>query len=232
MPTRVIDSEYDTIRRDLLAMGGVVEEMIDMAGQALATRDGELARRVMRTDSRVDQLEKQIDEHCHEVLALQQPTAVDLRLLLAVLKITTDLERIGDLSNNIGRSVRDLVRKGEVPDDSEIRDLFGAVRRMVAGALDAFMRRDAEMAIEIWQRDAKIDESYRAFFDHLVSRSGDKPEDVGPLFQLLLIGRALERIADHATNIAEDVIYYVQGVDIRHTGKKQKKEQESESADA
>lgn len=229
MPTRVIDSEYDAIRRDLLAMGGVVEEMIDMAGQALATRDGELARRVMRTDSRVDQLEKQIDEHCHEVLALQQPTAVDLRLLLAVLKITTDLERIGDLSNNIGRSVRDLVRKDQVPDDAEIRELFGAVRRMVAGALDAFMRRDAEMAIEIWQRDAKIDESYRAFFQHLVSRSGDKRENVGPLFQLLLIGRALERIADHATNIAEDVIYYVQGVDIRHTGKKNKPQGSAEA---
>lgn len=229
MPTRVIDSEYDAIRRDLLAMGGVVEEMIDMAGQALATNDGELARRVMRTDSRVDQLEKQIDEHCHEVLALQQPTAVDLRLLLAVLKITTDLERIGDLSNNIGRSVRDLVRQDQVPDDAEIRELFGAVRRMVAGALDAFMRRDAEMAIEIWQRDAKIDESYRTFFEHLVARSGDKREDVGPLFQLLLIGRALERIADHATNIAEDVIYYVQGVDIRHTGKKNKPQESAEA---
>lgn len=231
MPTRVIDSEYDTIRRDLLAMGGVVEEMIDMAGQALATKDGELARQVMRTDTRVDQLEKQIDEHCHEILARQQPMAVDLRLLLAVLKITTDLERIGDLSNNIGRSVRDLVRKDQVPDDTEIRELFGAVRHMVAGALDAFMRRDAEMAIEIWQRDAKIDASYRTFFDHLVERSGATRENVGPLFQLLLIGRALERIADHATNIAEDVIYYVQGVDIRHTGKKLKAEHEAESAE-
>ncbi|MGH9379008.1 MAG: phosphate signaling complex protein PhoU [Thermoanaerobaculia bacterium] len=231
MTTRVIDTQYDTIRRDLLAMGGVVEEMIDMAGQALATRDGELAREVMRTDSRVDQLEKQIDEHCHEILARQQPMAVDLRLLLAVMKITTDLERIGDLSNNIGRSVRDLVRGGQVPDDTEIRDLFAGVRRMVAGALDAFMRRDAEMAMEIWQRDAKIDERYRAFFDHLVARSAEAPEDVGPFFQLLLIGRALERIADHATNIAEDVIYYVQGVDIRHTGKKTEESAE-ESAEA
>lgn len=227
MPTRVIDSEYDAIRRDLLAMGGVVEEMIDMAGQALAAKDGELALTVMRTDSRVDQLEKQIDEHCHEILALQQPTAVDLRLLLAVLKITTDIERIGDLSNNIGRSVRDLVRTGQVPDDTEIQDMFDGVKRMVAGALDAFMRRDAEMAMEIWQRDTTIDERYRSFFDHLVARSGEKPEDVGPLFQLLLIGRALERIADHATNIAEDVIYYVQGVDIRHTATKPKEEQEA-----
>lgn len=228
MPTRIIDSEYDAIRRDLLAMGGVVEEMIDMAGQALATKDGELARRVMLTDSHVDQLEKQIDEHCHEVLALQQPTAVDLRLLLAVMKIVTDLERIGDLSNNIGRSVRDLVHKGRVPDDTEILELFDPVRRMVAGALDAFMRRDPEMAMEIWQRDAKIDERYRTFFENLVARSGETPDDVAPLFQLLLIGRALERIADHATNIAEDVIYYMQGVDIRHTGKKKKAAESAE----
>ena len=217
MNTRIVDNQYDAIRRALLAMGDLVEEMIDLAGRALSTRDADLARQVMRQDNRVDQLEKQIDEHCHEVLARQQPMAVDLRLLLAVLKITTDLERIGDLSSNIGRSVRDLVHQETDVDSGDIHELFDAVRRMVAGALDAFMRRDAETAIEVWQRDSKIDESYRNFFDHLVARSSAAPEQVAPGYQLLLIARALERIADHATNIAEDVIYYVQGVDIRHT---------------
>lgn len=218
---RHIDADYDAIRRALLEMGGVVEEMIERAGRALAERDAEMAKDVIRTDPKVDVLEKQIDESCHEMLARQQPMAADLRLLIAVLKITTDLERIGDLASNMGRYVRDLASRPDLPDTHEIQGLFDAARQMVAGALDAFMRSDAHLALEVWQRDDTVDEGYKAFFEDLVTRTGREPAGVEPFFQLLLIARALERVADHATNIAEDVIYLVQGVDIRHTGKKE-----------
>jgi len=218
---RHIDADYDAIRRALLEMGGVVEEMIERAGRALAERDVEMAKDVMRTDPKVDVLEKQIDESCHEMLARQQPMAADLRLLIAVLKITTDLERIGDLASNMGRYVRDLASRSDLPDTREIQGLFDAARQMVAGALDAFMRSDAQLALEVWQRDDTVDEGYKSFFEDLVTRTAKEPSGVEPFFQLLLIARALERVADHATNIAEDVIYFVQGVDIRHTGRKE-----------
>lgn len=217
---RYIDADYDAIRRALLEMGGVVEDMIERAGRALAEHDAEMARDVIRTDPKVDELEKQIDESCHEMLARQQPMAADLRLLIAVLKITTDLERIGDLASNMGRSVRDIASRPDLPEAKEIQALFDAARHMVAGALDAFMRSDAQLALEVWQRDDAVDEGYKKFFEDLVSRTGKEPKAVEPYFQLLLIGRSLERVADHATNIAEDVIYLVQGVDIRHTGRK------------
>lgn len=214
--TRHVDQAYDNIRQSLLQMGGLVEEMIDNAHRALTTRDSDLAHRVIRADRAVDDTEKTIDEACHTVLALQQPTAVDLRFLVAVMKITTDLERIGDLAANISRSVRDLNLEAPLPTHGEIALLFGSARQMVGDSLDAFVRKDPDLALEVWKRDDEIDEAYREFFALLMEATQEDTSTVAPTFQLILIGRSLERIADHATNIAEDVIYFVQGLDIRH----------------
>ncbi len=214
--TRHVDEKYDRIRQSLLHMGGLVEEMIEDARRSLLDRDSDLALQVIGADREVDEAEKEIDEVCHSVLALQQPTAVDLRFLVAVMKITTDLERIGDLAANISRSVREL--NGEPPLDShgEVGTLFQASRRMVGESLDAFVRRDADLALDVWKRDDEIDRVYKALVSELLESTQTHRHSVGPTFQLILIGRCLERIADHATNISEDVIYYVQGVDIRH----------------
>lgn len=214
--TRHVDEDYDHIRQSLLRMGGLVEEMIENSRRALLARDSELALRVIGEDREVDETEKEIDELCHGVLALQQPTAVDLRFLVAVMKITTDLERVGDLACNICRSVREL--NGEPPFESygEATTLFQAARRMVGESLDAFLRRDTDLAMEVWKRDDEIDRVYKTFVSELLESTQTDRQAVAPTFQLILIGRSLERIADHATNISEDVIYYVQGVDIRH----------------
>ncbi|MCB1032230.1 MAG: phosphate signaling complex protein PhoU [Acidobacteria bacterium] len=213
---RHVDQAYDRIRQSLLRMGGLVEEMIDNAHRALTERDTDLAHRVIQSDRAVDDTEKTVDEACHTILALKQPAAVDLRFLVAVMKITTDLERIGDLAANIARSVRDLNKQPPVPTYGDVGVLFVSARRMVKESLDAFVHRDADLALEVWKRDDEIDEAYRQFFAHLIEASQQDPKHVPPTFQLILIGRSLERIADHATNIAEDVIYFVRGRDIRH----------------
>lgn len=214
--TRHVDQAYEKIRQSLLRMGGLVEEMIDNAHRSLMDRDSDLAHRVIQSDREVDDTEKSIDEDCHTVLALQQPAAVDLRFLVAVMKITTDLERVGDLAANISRSVRDLNQDVPLPTYGNVANLFTSARRMVGDSLDAFVGRDADLAMEVWKRDDEIDEGYREFFAHLIEASQEDPKHVAPTFQLILIGRSLERIADHATNIAEDVIYFVRGQDIRH----------------
>lgn len=214
--TRHVDENYDQIRKALLRMGGLVEEMIENARRALEERDSDLALRVIQSDREVDGVEKEIDEDCHTVLALHQPTAVDLRFLVAAMKITTDLERIGDLAANISRSVRDLNQKIPLKSQADVGFLFRAARKMVGDSLDAFVNRDANLALEVWRRDDEIDSKYKTFFAELMEATEEDPKTVGPTFELILVGRSLERIADHATNVAEDVIYYVQGQDIRH----------------
>jgi len=213
---RHVDEHYDQIRQSLLRMGGLVEEMIETARRALETRDSDLALRVIREDRDVDDAEKEIDEACHRVLARFQPTAGDLRFLVATMKITTDLERVGDLAANISRSVRDLNLQAPLSNMGDVSFLFGAARRMVGDSLDAFVQRNVDLAYEVWRRDDQIDDKYKEFFASLIGATEENPKSVGPTFQLILIGRSLERIADHATNVAEDVIYYVTGNDIRH----------------
>jgi phosphate transport system protein len=214
--TRHVDEHYDQIRQSLLRMGGLVEEMIENSRRSLEDRDSDLALQVIQADREVDAVEKEIDETCHTVLARFQPTAVDLRFLVASMKITTDLERIGDLAANISRSVRDLNQELPLSQLGDVGFLFRAARKMVGDSLDAFVQRSAELALEVWRRDDEIDAKYKSFMSELIKATKDNPKSVGPTFELILIGRSLERIADHATNVAEDVIYYVKGHDIRH----------------
>ncbi|MEM9293625.1 MAG: phosphate signaling complex protein PhoU [Acidobacteriota bacterium] len=215
--TRHVDVEYDQIKDLLLTMGGKVEEMVAQATQALTERGSDQALEVIRSDREVDELEKRIDNESLTLLALQQPTAKDLRFLVAVMKITTDLERIGDSAANICRAVRDLAREAPFEAQIDLPKMSTEVRRMLRESLDAFVRRDAELALDVWKRDDEIDRLDRRFYDQLVEAIAERPESVQQAMRMIQISRTFERIADHATNIAEDVIYYVEGRDIRHS---------------
>ena len=214
---RHVDEEYDLVRQLLLSMGGRVEEMVAKATRALIDRDTEVARLVVAEDREVDAMEKRIDEECLTLLARQQPAARDLRFLVAVMKITNDLERIGDSAANISRSVIGLNNEPPVETGVDIPQLSKAVRRMVRESLDALVKRDAELAMNVWRSDDAVDLLHKRMYRQLVQEMIEEPKRVSRALPLLLISRNLERIADHATNIAEDVIYYVEGKDIRHS---------------
>ncbi|HEX9941953.1 MAG TPA: phosphate signaling complex protein PhoU [Thermoanaerobaculia bacterium] len=214
---RRLDQDLDRVRQSLLKMGGMVEGMVARATQALLDRDNRLCAEVIEGDRDVDHLEIEIDEHCHLILGTKQPTAVDLRFLVAVMKINSDLERIGDSAVNIAQSVLQLNDQPPLKPYIDLPHLSELVQTMVRKALDAFVRRDARMATEVCESDDAVDGLYKQLFRELLTYMIEDPKTVSRALHLLLISRNMERIADHATNIAEDVIYYVEGRDIRHS---------------
>ena len=214
---RHLDHDLDRIRQRLLRMGGLVEGMIAGAMQALVDRDAAHAQAVIAADRDVDVLEKEVDEAVHAVLGLQQPTASDLRFLVAVGKIATDLERMGDSAVNIAQGVEVLNQEPQLKPYIDLPRLSEIARGMVRDSLDSFVRRDSRLALDVCQRDDTVDGLYKQLFRELLTFMIEDPKTVTRSLHLLLIARNFERIADHATNVAEDVIYYVEGRDIRHT---------------
>ncbi|HYG63333.1 MAG TPA: phosphate signaling complex protein PhoU [Thermoanaerobaculia bacterium] len=214
---RRLDQDLDRVRQSLLRMGGMVEGMVAQATQALLERDSVLCKKVIDGDRDVDQLEIEIDEICHSVLGRKQPTAVDLRFLVAVMKINSDLERIGDSAVNIAQSVEQLNEQPPLKPYIDLPHMSQLVQTMVRKSLDAFVRRDAALATEVCRSDDAVDGLYKQIFRELLTYMIEDPKTVSRALHLLLISRNMERIADHATNIAEDVIYYVEGRDIRHS---------------
>jgi phosphate transport system protein len=214
---RRLDQDLDRVRQALLKMGGMVEGMVAKATQSLLDRDNQLCAEVIEGDNQVDQLEIEIDEACHLILGTKQPTAVDLRFLVAVMKINSDLERIGDSAVNIAQSVEQLNAQPTLKPYIDLPHLSELVQAMVRKSLDAFVRRDTELATEVCQSDDAVDGLYKQIFRELLTYMIEDPKTVSRALHLLLISRNMERIADHATNIAEDVIYYVEGRDIRHS---------------
>jgi phosphate transport system protein len=214
---RRLDQDLDRVRQSLLKMGGMVEGMIAQATQALLERDTELCHHVINTDRDVDQMEVEIDEACYSILSRKQPTAVDLRFLVAVMKINNDLERMGDSAVNIAQSVEQLNEQPPLKPYIDLPHLSELVQAMVRKSLDAFVRRDTELATDVCRSDDAVDGLYKQIFRELLTYMIEDPKTVSRALHLLLISRNMERIADHATNIAEDVIYYVEGRDIRHS---------------
>jgi phosphate transport system protein len=214
---RRLDQDLDRVRQSLLKMGGMVEGMVAQATQALLERDTPLCNKVIQGDRDVDQLEIEIDEICHSILGRKQPTAVDLRFLVAVMKINSDLERIGDSAVNIAQSVEQLNEQPPLKPYIDLPHLSQLVQDMVRKSLDAFVRRDAALATEVCRSDDAVDGLYKQIFRELLTYMIEDPKTVSRALHLLLISRNMERIADHATNIAEDVVYYVEGRDIRHS---------------
>lgn len=213
---RRLDHDLDRVRQTLLRMGGMVEGMVAKATQSLLDRNNQLSDDVIEGDTEVDHLEIEIDEACHLILGTKQPTAVDLRFLVAVMKINSDLERIGDSAVNIAQSVLQLNEQPPLKPYIDLPHLSELVQAMVRKSLDAFVRRDAELAQEVCKSDDDVDGLYKQIFRELLTYMIEDPKTVSRALHLLLISRNMERIADHATNIAEDVIYYVEGRDIRH----------------
>jgi phosphate transport system protein len=217
MEYRHLHSQLAAIRDRLIQMGGEVEGMIAMATRALMERDEDLAVAVIERDHLIDRLEIEVDEACHSVLARNQPTAIDMRFLVAVMKITADLERMGDSAVNIVQAARQLNREAQLKPYVDLPRMSQEVQTMVRESLDAFVRRDPELAARVCKSDDRVDDLYRQLFAELMKMMTSDSKTVPRAVHLLLVARNLERIADHATNIAEDVIYYVEGRDIRHS---------------
>lgn len=219
MEKRHLDQELEVVRENLLKMGGEVESMVSRAIHALVHRDDIEAQDVREQDRRVDALEKRIDEECLRLLALQQPTAVDLRFIVSVMKIVNDLERIGDSAENIAVAVLQLNSEPPLKPYVDIPRMAEITQGMVRDALDSFVGRNAALALEVRNRDNRIDELYEQLFRELMTFMIENPETVRRSLHILLIAHNLERIADHATNIGEDVVYYLEGRDVRHPGR-------------
>lgn len=215
---RQLDHDIDRLRHDLLRMGQSVDEMVRDAMRALVETDSALAERVIRADVSIDLQEKNLDEASHAVLLRHQPTAGDLRCLIAVMRSTTDLERVGDAAVNIAQAVVQLNEEAPLERYLDLPKMADLARGQVRTSLDAFRNRDVEAALEVCRRDDDVDRLYEQLFRILVTYMIESPTNVRRSLHLLLIARNLERIADHATNLAENVVYYVEGLDIRHSG--------------
>lgn len=213
---RHMDHALTGVRQQLLRMGALVEEMVTGSVQALIDRDTERSQSILEQDSEIDQMQIDIDRSCETIMATQQPTAVDMRFLVAVMKINTDLERIGDLAVNICKSVALLNDQPPLKPYVDLPRLTEFVREMVRESLDSLVDRDTELATQVCQNDDHVDAMYEQLFRELLTYMIEDPKNVTRGLQLLFICRDLERVADHATNIAEDVIFFVEGRDIRH----------------
>ena len=208
----------DELKEKLLRMGGLAEQAIDRATEAYRTRDSKYCQMVLTGENAINEAEREIDELSLDLLAMQQPMAVDLRFILAVLKINADLERVGDQAVNIAQQVLDLISEPEVQLPVDIPRMADSVSTMVQRALEAFLDGKAEVAEAVLQMDGIVDRMKDEAFIVLVQKMHNEPSVTRSALNVLLISRNLERIADHATNIAEDVIFWVRGADVRHGG--------------
>ena len=213
------NAELEEVRSHLLAMGGLVEKQVNDAVSALIEADSGLAQQVREIDDQINHMERDIDEECVRILARRQPAASDLRLIISITKSVIDLERIGDEASKIAKRVIQLCEEGESPRGYvEVRHLGDQVRKMVQQALDAFARFDAEQALAVAQYDKTIDREYKTALRELVTYMMEDPRAISRVLNVIWVLRSLERIGDHARNIAELVIYLVRGTDVRHLG--------------
>ncbi len=212
------NEELEDIRNRVLAMGGLVEQQLQDAMASLENQDARLAASVIENDFRVNAMEVAIDEECNLVLARRQPAARDLRLVVAVIKTITDLERIGDEAERIARMASRLAgEEGVTRLFTQIHNLGQHVRGMVHGALDAFAHLDTGKAVEVWSEDRFVDREYESLMRELMTYMMEDPSSIPCVLQAMFAARAIERIGDRAGNICEYVIYLVKGKDVRHT---------------
>jgi phosphate transport system protein len=213
---RTFEEQLGHLRASILEMGGLVEDQIAQAIRALIGRDEALARATIERDHTVNRLDVEIDDLCIKILALRQPAARDLRLITTALKVTTDLERIGDLAAHIAERALEIMAEPDLKPYIDIPRMSDQARDMVHQALDAFVREDVELALAVCAADDAIDQLHAQLFRELLSFMAEEPKTIRQAMRLLFVSKALERIADHATNIAEMVIFLVRGRSIRH----------------
>jgi phosphate transport system protein len=208
--------ELEQLKSKLLEQSALVESAIYRSITAVVQKDEALAREVLRNEARVNEIEIEIDDFAVSLLALQQPMAADLRFIIASIKINNDLERMGDLAVNIAERALSLLNEPIVKPMIDIPHIGGLVQSMVRKALDSFVTRDADLARSVLASDNAVDDLRSASFHELISFMEQDPANIRQAIDLLSVVRNLERIADHATNIAEDVLFLAKGIDVRH----------------
>jgi phosphate transport system protein len=213
--TRHIERQIESLKERILRVGTMVEEAISKSITALINRDVNLAQRVMANDEEIDRMEVEVEEECLKILALYQPVAADLRFVVAVLKINNDLERMGDLAKNIAKRVAQLAgREIELP--AEIRSMAMQAQEMVKQCLDAVVRGDPALARQVREEDDVVDDGRQRIQRQVMAGIKADPENAESLLRINSVSKHIERIADMATNIAEDVVYMVEGDIVRH----------------
>lgn len=209
--------DLDHLRKEILTVGSMVEEATEKALFALVERRPDVAEEVKRGDVEIDRKEVQVEEECLKVLALHQPVAADLRFVIAVLKVNNDLERVGDLADNIAGRAISLAEKEPLAVPEEILEMASRVRTMLRESLSSLVELDTKLARKVLDDDEEVDARHKKIFSILQGRMREDPERIDDLVQILSVSRYLERMADQATNIAEDVVFTVDGEVIRHT---------------
>ncbi|MEZ0232308.1 MAG: phosphate signaling complex protein PhoU [Methylophilaceae bacterium] len=213
------DAELEAVRAKVLQMGGLVEQQIVNALDALVNANANLAESVIANDHRVNDLEVQVDEDCSHIIARRQPAAGDLRMVMMMVKTITDLERIGDEATKIARVAQKVAEADRMytPRFTEIKNMVALVREMLRTSLDAFARLDMTKTVEVARQDEQVDEQFRAAMRQLITFMLEDPRTISMSLEVLFVAKAIERIGDHAKNIAEYVVYMVKGKDVRHT---------------
>lgn len=213
------DAELEAVRAKVLQMGGLVEQQIVNALESLVSVNPKLAQDVMEVDQQVNALEIQVDEDCSHIIARRQPAASDLRMIMMVVKTITDLERIGDEATKIARVTQKIYESDRMykPRFNEIKTMVTLVREMLRTSLDAFARLDVTRTVEVARQDEQVDEQFRAAMRQLITFMLEDPRTISMSLEVLFVAKAIERIGDHAKNIAEYVVYMVKGKDVRHT---------------
>ena len=217
------DAELEAVRARVLQMGGLVEAQIVGAIDALSTGDIEQCNRLIEADHRVNALEIEIDERCSYIIARRQPAAIDLRMILAVIKTITDLERIGDEASKIARMARNLHERDQlkVPSYREIKHVADIAIDMLRQSLDAFARLDVSVPAKVVRLDEQVDEEFKSIVRKLITFMMEDPRTISSALELIWIAKAIERIGDHAKNMSEYVVYLVKGKDVRHVSAEQ-----------
>ena len=204
---KAFDEQLEELRRTIVRMGGMVEAELSGAVEALIRRDSEMARRIIESDKEVDVLEQKVDEQVIRLLALRQPMAVDLREVLCALKVATDLERIGDYACNIAKRVMALSQMRPIRSMHSPKRMARLVQSQIQRVVDAYVERDGEKALEVWRGDEEVDEMYTSLFRELLTYMMEDPRNITAGTHLLFVARNIERIGDHATNVAEYIYY-------------------------
>lgn len=215
MPKR-LQKELEEIKKRILALGAMVEERIRMAIKAIEDWDSALAEEILRRDYEIDELEIEVEEECLKILALHQPVAVDLRFLIAVIKINNDLERIGDEAVNIGNRVQAIAKRQGLQLSFDYGVMAEKAATMLRMSLDALVNLDIDLAFKVLTMDDEVDHMQRETYDRIKAFMKHEPEASGYLINLYTMSRHLERVADHSTNIAEEVIHLIEGEIVRH----------------
>ncbi len=213
------DTDLEAIRAKVLEMGGIVEEQLTDSVSSLMNADAKLADSVIKKDERVNSLESEIDEACSEIIAKRSPIASDLRNVLMMLRIITDLERIGDEASKIAKATQRIYEKDLMskPQTKEIQSIYEKLQYMLRTALNSFARLDVTETVAVLESDKEVDGEYRAYMRQLLTYMLEDPRTISLSLELMFVAKSLERIGDHSKNVSQNVIYTVKGKDVRHS---------------